>query len=526
MAEQRSQDINQTETQSWWLPKVTIDHLWLAVPIALTAGFGFLLKLRLVDFWWHLKAGEIIVTTRSIPKTDLFSFTAAGHPFILQNWLAEVIYYATYRAGGLALLVALNAMLLVAALLPVYHLCRQATDRLKLSVISALLPAVLLLYFGSVRSQVFSFALFSAFYWVLSTYRGRQRDLLWTLPLMMIVWVNVHGAFVLGLGLITLFLGCEMARCIAYGDRADTLSSRELGRLGFLTTVATLVNPETFRIYAYVRAVATNPASQALVLEWQPPRINELAGIILFYGPFFITLLVLLGAGRKPEFVDLVLVLTFSILGLSAVRNGVWFALIAAPVLARYYPTIDFSAVTMTLRRLRIGKALLNWLATRRKTVPPIRYRLNRQIAVLMLTIVVLVSPWVYPHLGNPAFGNTLWETSTPVGAMDYIQQHALQGNIFHPQIYGDYLIWRLWPEQRSFIDGRVHLFDDSVIRDYRLSFHDSHWDERLARYDIKYLLLSKDEDENRMMIETARASSAWQSVYEDSGSILFERME
>ena len=526
MAEQRVQDAELLRTQSWWSPKVTIDHLWLAVPIALTAGFGFLLKLRLIDFWWHLKAGAIIANTRSIPKTDLFSFTAYGHPFILQNWLVELIYYATYRAGGLALIVALNAMLLVAALLPVYYLCRRATDHLKLSVVSALLPAVLLLYFGSVRSQVFSFALFSAFYWVLSAYRTRQRDLLWTLPVMMILWVNLHGAFVLGLVLIGLFLGCELARRLAYGDRPDTLYPKELGRLGLflvLTVIATLVNPETYRLYAYIRAVATNPASQALVLEWQPPRINELAGIILFYGPFFITVLVLLGAGRKPEFVDLALVVAFSILGLSAVRNGVWFALIAAPIVARYSPTIDFSAIILALQRFRAGKAVLSWLARRRLSTPPIRYRLNRQIAVLMLTIVVLVSPWVYPHLGNPAFGNTLWETSTPVGAMDFIEQHALQGNIFHPQIYGDYLIWRLWPNQRSFIDGRVHLFDDSVVRDYRLAFHDSHWDERLARYDIKYLLLSKDEDENRPIIQSAGDSGAWRLVYEDSVSILFE---
>jgi hypothetical protein len=529
MAEQRLDEIEHATTQSSRLPKVTIDHLWLAVPIALTAGFGFLLKLRLVDFWWHLKAGEVIVTTKSIPKTDLFSFTAAGHPFILQNWLAEVIYYATYRAGGLSLIVALNALLLLAALLPVYDLCRRATDSIKLSVLAALLPAVLLLYFGSVRSQVFSFALFSAFYWVLSTYRSRQRNRLWTLPLMTIAWVNLHGAFVLGLGLIVLFLGCEIARRIAYGDSADTLSSKELRSLGFylvLSALATIINPETYKIYAYVRAVATNPASQALVLEWQQPRITELAGIILFYAPFFIAMLVLLGANRNPALVDLVLVLTFSILGLSAVRNGVWFALIAAPILARYYPTIDFSPVTLALRRSRIGRALLKWLADRRESEAPIRYRLNRQIAVLMLTIVILVTPWVYPHLGNPTFGNTLWETSTPVGAMDYIQQHALRGNIFHPQVYGDYLIWRLWPEQRSFIDGRVHLFDDSVVRDYRLSFNDTHWDERLARYDIKYLLLSKDEDENRMMIETAGSSDAWKLVYEDTVSVLFSRIE
>ena len=514
--------------QTSWLPKVTIEHLWLAVPIGLTAGFGFLLKLRLVDFWWHLKAGEIIVTTRSIPKTDLFSFTAAGHPFILQNWLVEVIYYGAYRAGGLALLVALNAMLLVAALLPVYHLCRQATDRLKLSVISALLPAVLLLYFGSVRSQIFSFALFSAYYWVLSSYVGRRRDLLWTLPLMMIVWVNLHGAFVLGLGLIILFLCCEAVRRLAYGHQQDTLSLAELVKLGLvllLTAMVTILNPETFRIYGYSHAVATNPASQALVLEWQPPRINELEGIVLFYGPFFITLLVLLGASRKPGLVDLALVLVFSILGLSAVRNGVWFALIAAPVLARYLPTIDFSAVPMTLQRVRISKVALNWLANRRQTVAPIRYRLNRQIALLMITIVVLVSPWVYPHLGNPAFGNTLWETSTPVGAMDYIQQNGLQGNIFHPQVYGDYLIWRLWPEQRSFIDGRVHLFDAAVVRDYRMAFLDSHWDERLSKYNIRYLLLSKEEEENHAMTEAARSSAGWQVLYEDDHTVIFEAL-
>ena len=527
--EHLSEAMEQTRTTRSWALLLTIDHLWLAVPILLTSGFGFLLKLRLVDFWWHLKAGEIIISTRSIPRTDLFSFTAAGHPFILQNWLAEVIYYGTYLAGGLALVVALNAMLLVAALLPVYHLCRQATEWVKLSVVSALLPAILLLYFGSVRSQVFSFALFSAFYWVLSQYHQRKRNLLWTLPLMMILWVNLHGAFVLGLGLIALFLCCDALRRFVYEDRPDTLSYRELGGLGLiliLTVLTTLVNPETYRIYSYVRAVATNPASQALVLEWQPPRISEPEGVVLFYGGFFITFLVLLGAARKPELVDLALFLTFAILGLSAVRNGVWFALIAAPLLARYLPTVDFSAVTNALKRFRFCKAVINRLATGPRAAARVRYRLNRQIAVLMLTLVVLVSPWVYPHLGNPAFGDTLWEKTTPVGAMDYIHEHKLRGNIFHPQIYGDYLIWRLWPDQRSFVDGRVHVFEASVIRDYRLAFFDSHWEERLAKYDIRYLLLSKDEEENHMMTDTARASAGWRALYEDEESVLFESVD
>lgn len=106
MAEQRmTPAVDQSAGQAWWLPRLRIEHLWLAVPILLVTCFGFLLKLRLVDFWWHLKIGEIIVNTRAIPRTDLFSFTAAGEPFVLQNWLVEVLYYLTYRAGGLPLLV-------------------------------------------------------------------------------------------------------------------------------------------------------------------------------------------------------------------------------------------------------------------------------------------------------------------------------------------------------------------------------------------------------------------------------------
>jgi len=151
---------------------------------------------------------------------------------------------------------------------------------------------------------------------------------------------------------------------------------------------------------------------------------------------------------------------------------------------------------------------------------------LNRQIAILMLTFTVLLSPWVYPHSGNPAFGDTLWEPTTPVGAMDFIQQNGLQGNIFHPQVYGDYLIWRLYPQQHSFIDGRVHLFDDEVITDYRLAFHDTHWDERLAKYNIRYLLLSKEEEENQMMVNTARPSVNWRVLYEDNHSVLFEKVQ
>jgi hypothetical protein len=508
---------------------IRIEHIWLAVPVLLVLCFGFLLKLRLFDFWWHLKIGEIIVNTRTIPRTDLFSFTAHGSQFILQNWLAEVIYYLCFRGAGLAMVVTLNALVLVAALIPVYALCRHATTSLRLSVVAALLPAAALLYFGSVRSQVFSFALFSIFYWVLSGYRSRRRNLIWALPLLMAVWVNLHGAFVLGLGLIAIFLVVESIRRLIQGEQAGTLSTREIGRLGIVllaSSVATLANPETYKLFSYVRLVATNPASQEFGIEWQPPLIDSREGLLLFFAPFFVTLIVLLLARRRLELIELVLFLTFAAFGMRSIRNGVWFSLIVAPIFARYLPTIDLAGALAPLRRLRLFDRIAQRIAARKGGDAPIRYRLNRQIAVLLLTITVLVDPFVYPHLGNKMFGNTLWERKTPVAAMTYIKDSGLEGRIFHPQLYGDYLIWRLWPQQRSFIDSRLHLFPDSVVEDYREAFVDSHWEERLAKYEIHYLLLSKTDGENQMLLNWARESTGWRVLYEDDESALFERHE
>src|SRR5213083_1294210 len=85
--------------------KLTLEHLWLGVPVFALLWKSFIFPLPVVDFWWHLKMGEVIATTRSIPRIDLFSFSAAGRPFVLQNWLGEFLFYGTYVAGGFPLLV-------------------------------------------------------------------------------------------------------------------------------------------------------------------------------------------------------------------------------------------------------------------------------------------------------------------------------------------------------------------------------------------------------------------------------------
>jgi hypothetical protein len=496
------------------LMRVRIEHLWASFPIALLVWFSLLRRVGLLDFWWHLKAGQIIVTTGSIPRADLFSFTCPGRHFILQNWLVEVIYWGAYRVGGLAMVVTLNSAMLVAAFVPVYLLCREAARGPRTAAIVSCMSVAALLTFSNVRSQVFSFACFSVTYWVLSAYRARRRDALWVLPVLMIAWVNLHGGFVLGLGLMALFLGSEAVRRLVLGPRSDTLSPSELAGLGAalaLSLVATLLNPEGYRAYSSVTAVTQDPVSQSFVTEWQPPRFDQV-GMLGFYGPFFAALLVFLYATERLDLTELALFAGFAVFALTSLRNAIWFVLVVTPIVARHVATVNATSLLQRRERLRDeGRA-----------TPPVRYALNTFLALVLVAVTIGLLPW-FRGGGDVA----LIDDKTPVGAIDYMEAHALRGNVFAPEIYGDYLIWRLWPAQRSFVDSRVHLFNQcpAVANDYNLVFSDSHWEQRLERYQIRYMLLSKDELESRLMIDGGRASTRWRVLYEDASSILFENM-
>jgi hypothetical protein len=327
----------------------------------------------------------------------------------------------------------------------------------------------------------------------------------------MMLWVNLHGAFVLGLALIGIFLCLKYANA-HLGLGPQKLTARELFKLVvmlLLTCAATLVNPEGIGVYDYIRAVAADPSVQT-TSDWLPPRIETLQGIVLFYGPFFLLLIALIYSRRRPDLTDMVLFLASSAFALRSMRNIIWFVILCMPLLARYFPAAPDTGSAVPEHEMPA--------AARRSPLGA----LNLLLASVAVFVLVMLSPWVRPRM----YGTTLVAPQTPVQAMDFIEKHALKDRIFHPQEYGDYLIWRLWPEHRSFIDGRVHLFGAALVREYQQVFCDSGWERLLEPYDMRYLLLNKDREqaESVHLIENARKSSGWAILYEDSLAVLFEK--
>jgi hypothetical protein len=500
------------------LTRLKIEHLWMGLPVFVLLVKGMTFPLPLYDFWWHLKTGQIIVTTRSIPRTDIFSFTAEGKEFILQNWLAEVIYYLLYMVGGLEFLVTMNALLLAIALVPVYILCFEASGNVRLSSFVTFLAALTFPAFA--RPQTFSVLLFALFYWVLSGYTNGRRDRLWLLPILIVFWANLHGAFVLGLGLVALYSATALTRKLVVWDGRDFPRADEWRKLGAIfgaCVLATLSNPEVFRIYDYVLTVMSDKGSQLFVSEWQPPVITTIEGVVLFYGLFFICLLVLLYSSRQLAVTDVVLFLVFSAFAMSAIRNGIWFSIIAAPILAGHAAAVFDDLAT------RFEKSA--WLeAIKRRitvsTTSPSLYRVNFALVVCAGLFLIGASPWVRPRLN----GASLLQEETPVAAADFIQKNDIQGRIFHPHVFGDYLIWRLWPQQKSYFDGRVHLFGEDFVKQYLALFFDNDWERNLKRHDVRFLLLSKDPREagQARMLGAASKSTRWLLLYEDEAAAFF----
>jgi hypothetical protein len=353
-------------------------------------------------------------------------------------------------------------------------------------------------------------------------FRDRRNDRLWMLPILMALWVNLHGAFVLGLGLIGLFLVCESGRRFVSPDGTDALTVSQIRKLVvilFACVLATLVNPETYKLYDYVRTVVLDAGSQQLVAEWRPPRITDFLGFLLFYCPFLLVMITFAWARVRPDFTELTLFVAFAVFGLMSIRNAAWFSTVAYPMLARYLPAIDLSPL-LSLRRYAFINQMLEPSGESQPSSSKSFGRMNGVILVAAVVMLVMQSPWVRPW----SSGKSLLADQTPVGAANFIAQHELKGHLFHPQEFGDYLMWRLWPQQKTFVDGRVHLFSLDFLNDYERAIEDPVSSGILDRWNVQYVLLRKVPADVDLKAMKSVEAAGWGKIFEDDVAALYEK--
>jgi len=502
------------------IARVTIEHLWVLALLATAFTLVSVSPVPPHDFWWHVRVGQQIVQQHAIPTVDTFSFTASGRPVFYQSWLSEVLLYALLHVGGLPLTIFVQALLVTATYGGLFWLCREAgAGHFRLAVFCTLWALFAASNNWAIRPQSFSFLPFLLFVWVLRRYVRGRRSPLWVLPLTMILWVNLHGAFILGpiLALLVL-LGLTMDRLLPL---KNDLSHAPLKPL--IVTIAALgpailINPRGLGVIRYVLNLLTNPPSQRLIMEWRQPDIHGFQGR-LFYGLLLFCVLAFAATRRRLRWADLLPFIAFAWMGLTSIRYVIWFGLVAAPLLAETLATQDWF-VSNRWAQLKQGRWGQMLFVGQEGGYPGFTV----WIILLIVLEMFLALPWNKQRLPLPPPVASLTTPDTPVVATRYLLEHDISGPLFHDMGYGSYLIWAAWPHVRVFADPRVELYPLDQWLDYA-AISDGRYDyqELLDRYHIRTLMIDR-VSQPALVAAVSRPDSGWQTLYDDGRTVILER--
>jgi hypothetical protein len=329
------------------------------------------------------------------------------------------------------------------------------------------------------------------------------------------------------------------ARAPAASTRTSTVRSTSSGggaRGGAPPPAASLLNPRGPGALSYLAGMSVHPVIQGMVPEWAPPTFSTLTGALFLTG-LLATAALLALSPLRPEPLELLLFLAFGALGLRTVRGAIWFGLALAPVWAAHSSAVFGTSlrsvpdherpfvVSHEAKRSGVPKAQNG---TPLRSVPDYERGCKRDLpatllAVLLTAGALVTLPWFKERLPLPPAKAGLISAETPVAATEFLLRERLPGPLFHAMPFGSYLVWAAQPEYPVFVDSRIELYPVEVWLDYlHISAAGCGWEERLARYGVRTLMLSPQEQP--ALVAAARASPRWRQVYEDTAAILFVR--
>ena len=488
-----------------WL-QLSTDQLW---PLIVLGGFIFFASLVTLppnDFWWHLKIGEIIFTQKSIPTSNMFAWTLPpDQTFIYGAWLGELLLFIFYYIGNLELVTFVGNILILLTLWLVILETYRRTRSWRIGGLAIALISAMTLNNLVIRPQIWSWVVFIISFMLLSRYSDREIHPYWLLlyPLLMIFWVNAHGAYILGGVILGIFFVGESIRTLFRLNNA--LNWQEVWWLffiGILTAVAMLINPQGINTVNYVINLMSDQPSQNLIIEWQSPSTQGISNVTFYISILFL-IASLVYTKRKLTPTELLLICSFTWLAWTGMRYIIWYGLICMPILM---------------------ELIIN-LPIKFPRFQPQKNFINTILLVLLFVPVLLVQPWFVEYFplpekywemaqrGSPVGPLLNWDN--PVSAVEYLINNP-GGNLFNEMGYGSYLIWAL-EDQKVFIDPRVELYPFEQWEDYIHINMATRYNQILDNYGADRILLDKDlQPELALALET---DSLWFREYEDTQS-------
>lgn len=464
------------------------DFLWAAFTLFPILLIVFLLPVHPNDYWWYVRLGGEIARSGVIPQADSISSTQAGQPYVLHAWLAALAFWALNEWGGMAATVLVAGLLVAACYLFVWLACRQAGSGPQLASALTLLAALASSNNWVVRPQLFAYPLFGLVLFALWRWQAGSNRSLWLLPFASLLWVNLHGSFILP------FLLCGAALACGKGDRRN-LAWALLGMLA-----ATFANPRFQRAWEYVYAILKNPSGQQFSLEWGPP-LNLQWQTTLFFAWLLAFAPLAALSERRLNRMEWVWFLGFGWMAISGVRYLVWFLALLAPLSARL---------------------LSAWLDEREPD--------QGRPAMPALNLLIGLSLLVLPAAGLPGIRERWWPApppvlspATPVAAANWLKNHAeLDGPVWAEIGFASYLAYAL-PERKVWIDTRFELYPAEQWQRYlEISTAAPDWERMLEEEGVGLLMVNPVGQPR--LLAALEGSPGWEERYRDEAAAIFTK--
>ncbi len=502
------------------------------------------------DFGWHIRMGQLILS-KGIPATDPFSYTMPSYPFVAHEWLTDILFVRLLSVIGYAgLAVVFTLIVLGAALLQWRALSKQQGQFVFIPFFLTLMA--LGIFFG-VRPQVISWFFFSLILFIVRDLGHFRKWRLW-LPLVFLVWANLHGGFPVGIGTLLVatvywaitwnrpyVLHWATTRDRPYNvlHRAKTWFRPYKNKFSvFSTSVvfllcvgATFITPYGWRTWWEVWMTMGDGSLRWNILEWMP------AIVILYFSfwTFFVfSIFFVIRYIKKFTFLEIFLYFGFLAAALSSVRHIPLWVIIALPMTTQGLFFLHQEAARIQYGSIRLVKALKGFF-----------------IIIFVISVLELL-PAMLPVSGQNAV--------YPEKAVDYLNLHLPKGQVFSSYDWGGYLIWKL-PEKKVFVDGRMpswrwkahipgesdYAFDEyqkfltgelsfrSIISKYGISTlllpierkdDQSLLGWQMTRFDNfvkKSLHMKRDRVMDFSKVVIAAKKAGWVVVYEDKNVIIYQ---
>ena len=472
------------------------------------------------DTGWHLRTGEWILANHRVPYQDLFSFTKPSQPWFAWEWLWDVLFAGLYRFGGMAAVILASMLVISTAFLLVYDLAKKKSGNAVISIVITLLAVISSSYHWLARPHLVTLLMAAIFLRWLE--QGSRRAIIFGLPALMVLWTNLHGGFIAGLILIGTYAIGEFARSYFLDDEEARNSSRKRGLL-FLQSLAlcgaaTFVNPYFYQLHYHIWSYFTDGYQMKNIGEFQSINFHHAlsrmfeAFLILALAAAFWSLL-------RKQFTHFLLLMSWMHFALVSGRNIAIFAVVAAPLIA--------AAVQHWLVRMEAPldgwrlPAFARRMAEACKGITAVESIPRWHVA--SVGFIGLFAAMLFAPVPAPRFVAEYDSHAYPEGALRSLKDADLKERIFSTDIWGGYLIYRLYPQVKVFLDGRSDFYGPEFEERYNdVVSAKPCWNESLHRFGVRTVLLPPEAQLTSAMKE----SHNWRCTYDDGTALVFRSVD